>query len=140
MGVCTGFIFAALLEFTLVNYLWRKRPTLEEFQAAINCEQREHQGPHDDNTCNHIKVNTLVQQSRKVSDRLRPCRAEIWPRRDSWAVTRATATAWRTANDSTRKICGFYKRQNLATKIRISAWTLKGQKARALLGAAHQFY
>ncbi|XP_071519262.1 glycine receptor subunit alpha-2-like [Panulirus ornatus] len=26
MGACTGFVFCALLEFTLVNYLWRKRP------------------------------------------------------------------------------------------------------------------
>ncbi|XP_069157419.1 glycine receptor subunit alphaZ1 isoform X2 [Procambarus clarkii] len=26
MGACTAFVFCALLEFTLVNYLWRKRP------------------------------------------------------------------------------------------------------------------
>ncbi len=24
MGACTAFIFAALIEFTVVNYLWRK--------------------------------------------------------------------------------------------------------------------
>ena len=24
MGVCTAFVFAALVEFTFVNYLWRK--------------------------------------------------------------------------------------------------------------------
>ncbi|KAF2362961.1 Neurotransmitter-gated ion-channel transmembrane domain [Trinorchestia longiramus] len=26
MGACTAFVFCALLEFTLVNYMWRKRP------------------------------------------------------------------------------------------------------------------
>ncbi|XP_047487685.1 glycine receptor subunit beta-type 4-like [Penaeus chinensis] len=26
MGACTAFVFSALLEFTLVNYLWRRRP------------------------------------------------------------------------------------------------------------------
>jgi hypothetical protein len=25
MGACTAFIFAALIEFTVVNYLWRRR-------------------------------------------------------------------------------------------------------------------
>ena len=24
MGVCTAFVFAALVEFTIVNYMWRK--------------------------------------------------------------------------------------------------------------------
>ena len=24
MGVCTAFVFAALIEFTIVNYLWRR--------------------------------------------------------------------------------------------------------------------
>ena len=27
MGVCTAFVFAALVEFTFVNYLWRKTST-----------------------------------------------------------------------------------------------------------------
>ncbi|XP_076068277.1 glycine receptor subunit alpha-2-like isoform X2 [Oratosquilla oratoria] len=29
MGACTAFVFCALLEFTLVNYLWRRRPCME---------------------------------------------------------------------------------------------------------------
>ncbi|KAK8725138.1 hypothetical protein OTU49_010714, partial [Cherax quadricarinatus] len=29
MGACTAFVFCALLEFTLVNYLWRRRPQME---------------------------------------------------------------------------------------------------------------
>ncbi|XP_053648421.1 glycine receptor subunit alpha-4 [Cherax quadricarinatus] len=29
MGACTAFVFCALLEFTLVNYLWRRRPQVE---------------------------------------------------------------------------------------------------------------
>ena len=37
MGACTGFIFAALLEFTFTNYLWRKgqkfRLTQEQREA-----------------------------------------------------------------------------------------------------------
>ena len=37
MGACTGFIFAALLEFTFTNYLWRKgqkyRLTREQREA-----------------------------------------------------------------------------------------------------------
>ncbi len=37
MGVCTAFVFAALVEFTFVNYLWRKtvKPAaLVSFDAA----------------------------------------------------------------------------------------------------------
>ncbi|XP_071537922.1 glycine receptor subunit alpha-2-like isoform X2 [Panulirus ornatus] len=29
MGACTAFVFCALLEFTFVNYLWRRRPQME---------------------------------------------------------------------------------------------------------------
>ncbi|XP_069178260.1 glycine receptor subunit alpha-2 [Procambarus clarkii] len=29
MGACTAFVFCALLEFTFVNYLWRRRPQVE---------------------------------------------------------------------------------------------------------------
>lgn len=39
MGVCTGFIFATLLEFTLVNYLWRKRPNSFLLQLDYTCNQ-----------------------------------------------------------------------------------------------------
>ncbi|ROT77834.1 putative glycine receptor subunit alpha-2-like, partial [Penaeus vannamei] len=31
MGACTAFVFCALLEFTLVNYMWRRRP--QEFRS-----------------------------------------------------------------------------------------------------------
>ncbi|XP_042872333.1 glycine receptor subunit alpha-2-like [Penaeus japonicus] len=34
MGACTAFVFCALLEFTLVNYMWRRRP--QEFRSRGN--------------------------------------------------------------------------------------------------------
>ncbi|CAL4122852.1 unnamed protein product, partial [Meganyctiphanes norvegica] len=40
MGACTGFVFCALLEFTLVNYLWRKRPMHgESGRSSVNMGQ-----------------------------------------------------------------------------------------------------
>ena len=33
MGVCTAFVFAALVEFTCVNYLWRK--TVKEYSGRM---------------------------------------------------------------------------------------------------------
>ena len=38
MGVCTMFVFTALLEFTFVNYLWRKRPHSEIDDDSQNAE------------------------------------------------------------------------------------------------------
>lgn len=37
MGACTAFIFAALIEFTVVNYMWRRQKlgfTMEQAAAA----------------------------------------------------------------------------------------------------------
>ncbi|XP_069992873.1 glycine receptor subunit beta-type 4 [Penaeus vannamei] len=45
MGACTAFVFSALLEFTLVNYLWRRRP-MGETRASTgsngNCIRSSH--------------------------------------------------------------------------------------------------
>lgn len=37
MGMCTTFVFSALLEFTLVNYLWRRGP-VEAAPPASQCK------------------------------------------------------------------------------------------------------
>jgi hypothetical protein len=42
MGVCTSFVFSALLEFTLVNYLWRidnkkKKALAKQYQEVFFC-------------------------------------------------------------------------------------------------------
>ena len=36
MGACTAFIFAALIEFTVVNYLWRRRQMVSSSPAKHN--------------------------------------------------------------------------------------------------------
>ena len=37
MGVCTAFVFAALVEFTCVNYLWRKT-SMSRPRYALNSQ------------------------------------------------------------------------------------------------------
>ncbi|XP_076068275.1 glycine receptor subunit beta-type 4-like [Oratosquilla oratoria] len=37
MGACTAFVFSALLEFTLVNYMWRKRPGSSDSRGPGAC-------------------------------------------------------------------------------------------------------
>ena len=36
MGVCTAFVFAALVEFTFVNYMWRKQSLPEATKKVID--------------------------------------------------------------------------------------------------------
>lgn len=43
MGVCTMFVFTALLEFTFVNYLWRKKPHAISDLAAVSQQQQQPQ-------------------------------------------------------------------------------------------------
>ncbi|XP_046399097.1 glycine receptor subunit alpha-4-like isoform X2 [Ischnura elegans] len=33
MGTCTAFVFCALLEFTIVNYMWRRQPNVQQMKA-----------------------------------------------------------------------------------------------------------
>ena len=35
MGVCTAFVFAALVEFTFVNYMWRKSMSHPQQQQPV---------------------------------------------------------------------------------------------------------
>ncbi|OQR71076.1 glycine receptor subunit alpha-2-like, partial [Tropilaelaps mercedesae] len=48
MGVCTMFVFTALLEFTFVNYLWRKKPHAVSGldSVAQQQQQQQQQGQH----------------------------------------------------------------------------------------------
>jgi hypothetical protein len=38
MGMCTTFVFSALLEFTLVNYLWRRGSPVEAPLVPSQCK------------------------------------------------------------------------------------------------------
>jgi hypothetical protein len=50
MGVCTAFVFAALVEFTFVNYMWRSESISEDKRtnrnkkATINQRHHQHTG------------------------------------------------------------------------------------------------
>lgn len=48
MGVCTMFVFTALLEFTFVNYLWRKKPhAVSNLVCVAQQQQQEQNHPTD---------------------------------------------------------------------------------------------
>ncbi|KAF8790543.1 Glycine receptor subunit alphaZ1 like protein [Argiope bruennichi] len=61
MGACTTFVFTALLEFTLVNYLWRKRratpPSIKVADENISLRMYE-----EKEECNGTKKVTKIQQ------------------------------------------------------------------------------
>jgi hypothetical protein len=58
MGMCTTFVFSALLEFTLVNYLWRRGPadalpraTLPPSKKVYDAKQDCANDKSDENAC-----------------------------------------------------------------------------------------
>ncbi len=54
MGVCTAFVFAALVEFTFVNYLWRKTcATAREYSARMGVKG----GMENGNNTRHFGTN-----------------------------------------------------------------------------------
>ncbi|XP_022708784.1 glutamate-gated chloride channel-like [Varroa jacobsoni] len=58
MGVCTMFVFTALLEFTFVNYLWRKKPHAVSDLVCVAQQQQQQQQQQEQNRPTDIKTIT----------------------------------------------------------------------------------
>ncbi|XP_065353645.1 glycine receptor subunit alpha-2-like [Cloeon dipterum] len=87
MGMCTTFVFSALLEFTLVNYLWRRGGSSSTEAATTPaasdaCDKDFHphidsaNDKHEDNAC--YNVNTLEASSQQNS-----CGERVLPQKKS---------------------------------------------------------
>jgi hypothetical protein len=57
MGVCTAFVFAALVEFTCVNYLWRMQDS-PRFEASNKLKVKEEQ--------NLLEMHLVRRQTRRA--------------------------------------------------------------------------
>jgi len=75
MGMCTTFVFSALLEFTLVNYLWRRGPAEPLPKAAFQPNKKIYETKQDcgndksdENTCYSVAAAEVILFQRPLLD------------------------------------------------------------------------